>query len=296
MAFDKLLRSYQGINTLARSLIHRPAFDEVNVLLPDSGSPEARFIRAASWLYCLYFEAGRVSITFLSRLGEAYDLIRREASDQHVEAVRCLRTELHHNLGFADSDLATRMAAEGWRRKACGTVLPRTTQQWEDCYTRIVDDACSFLGKVEEVVRRIESDGEGARQHVDDWLRRLERHWSAAAFDPLIDDTKYRFARESVNTVTFRKRHVDKWRQHLDLLEDGLDFEFEATRLIEKTFLDDDGVVLPITGKDLVEEIGVKPGPVIGALLEEARRYYEVYRCRRCELINHLRAYNSNNP
>ena len=293
MSFEEVLRSRQGIDDLARSLIRRPAFDELHVRLPDPTSPEPGFIRATSWLYCLYFEAGRVSLTFLRRLGEAYSLVDRQASDQHVEAVRCLRTELHHNLGFADSDLATRTAAEGWRRKTCGTMLPQTSDHWRACYKRIVDDAHTFLGRVEAVVRHIESDGDKAQQHIDEWRQRLERNWAAPKFDPLIDNAKYRLAREALNTVAFRNRHVDRWKEHLDLLDDGFDFEFEATRLIEKTLLDTDSVVLPITGSDVIENLGVKPGPYVGTLLEEARRHFEVRRCGRDDLLTHLCHYHN---
>ena len=292
MSFEEVLRSQQGINTLARSLIGRPAFDELHVLLPDPISPEPGFIRATSWLYCLYFEAGQASLTFLRRLGEAYSLVDRGASDQHVEAVRSLRTELHHNLGFADSDLAARTAAESWRRKACGTALPQNPDQWRACYDRIVDDAYTFLGGLETVIRRIESDGDGAQQHIDEWLRRLNRNWAAAEFDPMINNAKYRLARESLNTVAFRNRHVDKWRKHLELLDDGFDFEFEATRLIEKMLLDEDSVVLPITGRDVIESLEVKLGPDVGKLLEEARRHFEVHRCSRDDLLTHLQKYN----
>lgn len=291
MSFEDVFRSYQGTNALARSLIGRPAFDELHVLLPDPGRAEPAFIRATSWLYCLYFEAGRVSITFLRRLGEAYALVNREASDWHVEIVRCLRTELHHNLGFADSDLAARTAAEAWRRKSCGTALPRTDQQWIACYQGLVGDARAFLGGLDEVVRRIEADGAAAKQHVDEWLRRLNRDWPAASFDPLIADAKYRLAREALNTVAFRNRHVDQWRKHLDLLEDGFDFSFEALRLIEKALLHEDSVVLPITGRDIVDDLGIKPGPQVGALLEEARRHFEVSPCPKADLLVHLSVY-----
>lgn len=292
MSFEEVLRSYQGINTLTRSLIGCPAFGELHVLLPDPTSPESGFIRATSWLYCLYFETGRVSLTFLRRLGEAYSLMDRETSEQHVVAVRCLRTELHHNLGFADSDLVARTAAEHWRRRSCGTAVPQTPDHWKACYKRIVDDAHTFLGGVDAVVRRIESNGHGAQQHMDEWLRCLKRDWAASAFDPLIDSAKYRLAREALNTVAFRNQHVDKWRKHLDLLEDGFDFDFETTRLIEKTLLNEDSVVLPITGKDVIESLGIKPGSRVGALLEEARRYFEVHRCNRDDLLTHLRNHN----
>jgi len=245
-------------------------------------------MRATSWLYCLYFETGRVTLTFLRQVGAAYSLVDRAAADKHVETVRCLRTELHHNLGFADSDLAARTAAESWRRRACGTALPQKPEQWRACYDRIVDDACAFLESLDTVVRRIESDGDGALQHIDEWRRRLNRNWTGAAYDPLIEDVKYRLGRGALSTVAFRNKHVDKWRKRLDLLEDGFDFQFEATRLIEKTLLDEDGVVLPITGRDLIEGLGVKPGPTVGNLLMKAQRYFEVQRCTKEELLAYL--------
>jgi len=296
MSFEEVLRSHQGINTLARSLLQRRAFDELHVLIPDPTSPEPGFLRAVSWLYCLYFEAGRVSLIFIRRLGEAYSLMDRDAGDRHVEAVRCLRTELHHNLGFADSDLTARTAAEVWRRRACGTALPRTPEQWKACYNRLVDDALAFLYSVDTVVRRLESEGDGARQHIDEWLRRLNRNWTGAAFDLLIDDAKYRLARESLNTVAFRNRHLDKWKKQLELLEDGFDFDFEATRLIERTLLDEDSVLLPITGRDVIDALGVKPGPEIGVLLGEARRHFEVHRCTKEDLLVHLQDHHNGVP
>ena len=75
-------------------------------------------------------------------------------------------------------------------------------------------------------------------------------------------------------------------------MEDRFDFDFEATRLIEKTLLDEDSVVLPITGRDVIDNLEVKPGPHVGALLEEARRYFEVHHCSRDELLTHLCEYN----
>lgn len=294
MSFEDVLRIHQGINTLSRSLLGRPAFDELHTLLPNPSSPEPGFIRAISWLYCLYFEAGRVSITFLRRLGESYSLIDREATEKHIEAVRCLRTELHHNLGFDNSDLAARTQAEFWRRRACGTAFPQVEEHWRACYDLIVNDAHNFLCRLDTVLRSLESKGDQARQHTEDWLRRLDRNWSGDKFDGLIDDAKYRLSREMLNTVAFRNRHLEKWRKQLELLEDGFDFTFEATRLIEKVLLDDDSVVLPITGQDLIDTLGVKPGPEVGALLQEARRHFEVNRVSKEDLLSHLQNHRGN--
>ena len=289
MSFEEVLRCHQRVNELSRTLLGRPAFGDLHVPIPDPARPEPGFIRATSWLYCLYFEAGRVSLTFLRRLGEAYSLLERDTTDKHVEVVRCLRTELHHNLGFADSDQAARSAAEGWRRKACGTAMPLDDGQWRKCYDCLVDDAARFLGSIDDVVRRIEADGDQAQLHIDDWLRRLQRSWLAAAFDPLVDESKCRLGRDALSTVVFRQRHVDRWRKQLDLLEDGFDFDYEATRLIEKTLLDEDSVVLPITGRDIIESLGIKPGPRVGELLEKARMRFEIAPGPKEELLAYLR-------
>jgi len=291
MNFEQVLRNHQLINTLTRSLIKRPAFNEINVLIPDPGQPEPGFMRATSWLYCLYFEGGRISINFLRRQGEAYGLMNRETSDSHIEAVRCLRTELHHNLGFADSDQQARTSAEVWRRKACGTAFPKTEKQWLKCYTLLVGEASEFLGGIEQVVRRIEADGEKASHEINQWKHRLNRSWPAPLFDPLIEDAKFRLGRPALNTVSFRNRHVERWRKHLDLLEDEFAFEREAMLLIEKALLDDSASVLPITGREIIDELKVKPGPLVGKLLEEARRFYELEKCSKDEILKHLQKY-----
>lgn len=291
MSFEQILRTQQVINSLSRSLIGRPALEDVHVLLPDPRRPEPGFMRAVSWLYCLYYEGGRVSITFLRRLGEVYGLVDRDKDDAHVEIVRCLRTELHHNLGFADSDQRARTAAEIWRRNACGTVLPEKDEQWRQCYERLVEDASTFLRGLEEVVRCVEVKGDGAAREMSDWKRRLDRNWLAADLDPLIEDAKYRLGRQSLHTIRFRNRHVDKWRKLLDYFEDGFDFEREATLLIEKTLLDEGGGILPITAGDIIRELGVKPGPVVGSLLEEVKRFYETNKCTADELLEHIRGH-----
>ena len=115
---------------------------------------------------------------------------------------------------------------------------------------------------------------------IEDFLKRQPN--SLTPLNPHI------LARGALNTVSFRNQHANMWRKCLDLLEDGFNFDFEATRLIEITLLNEDSVVLPITGTDVIEFVGVEPGPVVGALLEEARRYFEVNRSSKDELLDHL--------
>jgi hypothetical protein len=141
---------------------------------------------------------------------------------------------------------------------------------------------------VEKVVRRLEAEGASAAGQLQDWLRRLQRSWPAAAFDPLIDDAKSRLGRNALDVVAFRNRHLSRWRQHFDMLEDGFDFDREAMLLIEKTLLDDGTTVLPISGREIIEAFQLHPGPVVGRLLEEARRHCAVHPCNAEEVLEHL--------
>ncbi len=291
MSFGGVYRHYQCINRLSMSLIQRAAFDEIHVLVPDPSSPEAGFIRATSWLYCLYFEGGRPSISFFRRLGEAYEFMNRSDVDRHIEAVRCLRTELHHNLGYADSARQVREEAELWRRRACGTTLPGRPDDWLTCYNRLVEEAEEILRSIEQLVRKLEADEGAESERLDEWRRCLDHHWPAASFDLLIEEAAHRMGLRTLKTVPFRNRHVDRWRRNLDTLEDGFDFEREATLLIEKALLDDDCYVLPITGRELMQEFDIAPGPQVGRLLGEARRIHQSHPCEPHVLMDRLRDY-----
>lgn len=294
MSFDGVLRIHQQTNVLARSLLRQSPFEDVHVLIPDPNSPELAFIRAISWLYCLYYEAGHVSFSFLRNLANAHSIGNTDNRSQHFGSVRCLRTEQHHNLGLAPSDVETRTAAESWRRAACGTAVPTSDVEWRACYERVIEDACLFLTSMHRTVRLIEDSEEKIRgQYLGEWIRRLNRHYPGFLFDRLVDDAKYRLGQDALDTVVFRNRHIAKWRSHLDLLEDGFDFGAEATRLIEKTLLEDNAIVLPVGGQDVMQALGIGPGQQVGQYLEEARRYFETRACGREELIDHLRSCHS---
>ena len=260
----------------------------VNVWLPDPNRPETAFLRVTSWLYCLYFEAGRVSIRFLLRAGQADGLIDHQAAQKHLEDVRCLRTELHHNLGFEASDQTTRSSAETWRRRASGTAVPDSDGDWRRCYDAVVAEAISFLGGLEAVVRRMEGEGDRAVDRLLDWTRRLDRDWGAAELDPVIRDAAYRLGRNGLNVVAFRMRHLERWRSTFEQLEDGFDLEREAAALVEKALLDDAGSVLPISGVDVMSEFGLAPGPDVGKALAEARKLFQARPMGREELLGEL--------
>jgi hypothetical protein len=73
------------------------------------------------------------------------------------------------------------------------------------------------------------------------------------------------------------------------MLQEGYDFETEARRLIELAILMMREGALPITGRDIMGEFHIPPGPRVGALLEVARGIHNLHPCSRDELIELLR-------
>lgn len=285
MNFETILRCTEQINTLSRSILRgRPAFAEITVRLPNPENPELAFIQATSWLYCLYCEAGRVSIKFLQKCGVACSLINEENCKSHILIVQYLRTELHHNLGFGDTDLSKRNISNKWRKDNCGTADPQSNDEWNKCYIQLVSEAFIFLKQIYDIVRYIEN----SEEYTKEWYRRLERDCPAASFDPIIEDAKRRLGYLVLDTVKFRNRYYSRWKKQLDVYVD-YDFEYEATRLIENALLNENVSVLPVTGADIINILGIPAGPQVREMLIIAKEFFAKTKCTKEELLDYLR-------
>ncbi len=60
----------------------------------------------------------------------------------------------------------------------------------------------------------------------------------------------------------------------MEQLQDGFDFQFEARRLAEDSLLSEWPRLLPITGTDIITELGIPAGKAVGHALEIARGLY----------------------
>lgn len=278
MSFDSIHHGFQKINQLSQIMIQQPALSSIEVSLPAPGSgSELAFIRATSWLYCLYFEAGRGSISFLIKLAEAYQLDQVSQYKSHMENIRCLRTEFHHNLGFEGTDYQARTKAEEWRYQACGTRIPADGNDWKKCYQRLVkDEAVKFLDFLERTLRYLEQDAAESRErNIMDWRQRLQQDYPAARFDPLIEDIKFQLGKKGLDTVKFRNRYVGRWKKELEIMQEDYDFNYEASRLIESALINDSQSALPFSSTELMDYFNLPQGPDVGEYLKIANIIYK---------------------
>lgn len=253
-------------------------FLNVSHQIPNFENQELGFIRTVSWLYAHYFEAGSVGINYLNnyiRKSESLDLNCSEDIIIHAETVRVLRTQLQHNLMFdSESDAKTSQDCSEWYKQKCGTRQPHLDQHWSACNIAITSQAKLFLNLNLEAIRQIEADKDMQIIVLEGWQRRLERNHPAHEFDRVIEAAATDFGMNSLRITSFRQRHLSTWRDKLELLKDGYDFESEARFIIESSLLDEFGKVLPINAKNVMERFNIKPGPDVGIVLRAARAIY----------------------
>lgn len=260
------------------------------LLMPRFRPSELGFLRAVSWFYVLYFETGRPSIKFLSERFRTYGHDRQGDMAGHPELIDQMRTYMQHDLHIeVERNLARKRACENWFRQKCGTAVPEGEEQWYNCLMHFLDVNRLFLRLIYDCLRSIEQD-EARDQVLDDWDFRVRRYHEPHQFDAIVEEVATDLGRLNLDVVNFRKRHYQRWNKELQLLNGDYDFRREATRLIELTLISETSDRLPLTAKDVMNELHVPPGPRVGACLRRALAFYESEKCDRGELLSRLQS------
>jgi hypothetical protein len=151
-----------------------------------------------------------------------------------------------------------------------------------------LEEAFDFLEALLKVVRSIEQD-ESREEICRTWQFRIERYHPPHAFDALIAVVAADMGRNHLDPERLRRQFYNKWVQDLRLLTGSYEFAIEARKLIEHALLTVTTRVLPITGYDIMQELGVPSGPDVGRLLERAPQLYNANPCSRDMLLDQLR-------
>jgi hypothetical protein len=247
---------------------------------------EFGFHRAVSWFYVLYFETDRVNVEFLREQLVAYGIDQNES---HIRVVHQMRMYLQHNLDpTKEQNRAIQYACERWFQEQCQVPVPSTQKQWRLCLQPLLQDAYQFLTALRDCIRCIEQD-ECREDILQQWDFRRQRYHPPHEFDRLISIVAADMGRENIDVPRFRNRYYDRWTRELDVQQGSYDFEVEGRKLIEHALLTEMISVLPITGKDIIDEFNLSPGPQVGDLLRIARKLYMEEPCSRDILITKLR-------
>lgn len=266
-------------------------FGKISLKIPKMRPAELGFLHAVSWTYALYIEVGRIGVDFLQERLGAYGIDEGSKYQTHVELVIKLRTYTQHSIDPGKQhDDEIRKTCEDWFRESCGSPYPGEAIHWQKCLISLLTEVIGFLSALKKCLRAIEAD-DSRESFLLQWKLRRTRYHPAHEFDDLIVIVARDMGREALDVVRFRLKFYDGWKKDLDLLQGEYDFSLEARKLIEHALLSDTTPTLPITGLDIMQELGQAPGPKIGALLKKAREIYEAQPCNKGELIAKLKEY-----
>ena len=286
-----LIRLKDEVNTVSGRLsadeciVFRPHF----LPTPRFSSPELGFLLTVSWLYVLYFEAGKTSLEFLKKYIQVYKIDLEGHAESHIHTVGRIRTYLHHNLyPEVQRDRQTLETCEKWLEKHCQTRIPMNDEQWYNCLIPLLQEAKICLETFRNCIREIEKD-ESREQIILAWNTKLKRYHPPEEFDNLIFQVINDLGRESLDIITLRHRYYDKWVRELNKLGLDYDFSIEARKLIESTLLYELTPTLPLTSRDIIIELRIPTGKIADELLQMAKLLYDREPCSREHLLKRLK-------
>jgi hypothetical protein len=212
--------------------------------------------------------------------------------------IQIFRTVLQHNLNLSDAnDFAKLVRLEEWMAENFGISLPPTQRfwpnsesQWRILAQTLRKRARQFVTINIDTVKIILKD-EFLEDILREWIFRQTRSLPAHIFDGITNEAAGDLGLKHLDVIRLRKIHLDEWNRRLRLLPESSDAMREARRLVEQTLLVEAENFLPITGADVIETLGVAPGPEVGKFLRMARELYRKERCSSEVLLQQLRTH-----
>lgn len=118
---------------------------------------------------------------------------------------------------------------------------------------------------------------------IDEWKKLVFRNYSPYDFEKILIKVLHNLGLSGYfDTNSVVKKNIASWRNDLDVLPDGFNFEVHAYKIIERFILRRE--VIPIDGNDLVS-LGVEKGKAIPQLLIKAREIFYSNPCNKEQLL-----------
>jgi len=286
MSFAGLNGEFVDLRSLVRSVAGNNALGEISVRPPTSDD-EASFLRLIAWSYALIFEAGRITIPYLLKLPSSVAIPEGEC-ETACRNVHDLRTWTFHNLGYdSERDVARIRRVHTWFMDRCEVSPPDNAADWSRCFDDLCKDVHGVTKYCKGAVSLLLDESEYNSEVIADLNLRCDRNWPVERFDGIVADAAIRLGK-NVNIPSFRQHRINRWRQFLESVPEADNPRVRIVRLIERDLLDHFEGILPIDGNDVMNHIGLAPGPAVGDLLMLARRLYDAGVDSKRELLDAL--------
>ena len=273
MEFAELNAAVVKLRYSLNRFVGENALSEITIQHPAGDRDEASFMRLVNWSYVLLFEAGRVSIPYLIKLPSE---IPDPKSDLPAarQVVHSLRTWSSHNLNLSgERDRAILRQVKLWFVEQCGVFPPSGESAWRLSFEKLCTEVGALVEHCQGALELVLHTPDDTEDVVADLQRRIDKSWPPHKFDELVSDACARFGL-SLDVPRFRNPRLSKWREFLETVPEDDNPERRVIAMIERDILDYTNDILPITGDDVMDALGLEPGPEVGNALRRARELF----------------------
>jgi hypothetical protein len=160
---------------------------------------------------------------------------------------------------------------------------------WNQCTLALIGGADGLLQKICEFLRRLKSMPDN-NFLIEEIRRAAEGQITPYAFDSIVASAASDLGRSGTNLEKFRASHQKAWIESLGMLRDGYDFQHEARRLVEESFLANPEKS-PVSGCEVIKLLGVPQGEGVGKLLKIAQQLFDSGIRDKTQILERLREY-----
>lgn len=242
-------RKIEEINNILTILFNDNSvlfFQKTNVIKPDFLNKELSFVRLISWLYTIYFETGKSSLNIVSKsMGPA----GQQKLKEHKKIVRSLRTTLQHNIDTSGSSRDFKIVKDclAWTKKSCGKNIAVTEDDWKNASNSLISEAYDVFSEVLSTLELMTDSPAKKDIFITNWNITIHNNIPVHFFDDHISKLIKFIDIDHFDVVSYRDSHLDTWRQYMEKLTPGANYELEIKKIVESSIISDFIHIIPIS-------------------------------------------------
>jgi hypothetical protein len=254
---------------------------------PALASPQHGFVTTTIWLSSWISEAWGISMSFLASQSDWVNIDAHEAKEFQRILGR-LRTLFAHNLDPGTTrDRNTRDACYLWFKSACGSKVP-SDEQWAQCLVVLLKSAEEYLSVAIKIARAIEQHPD-ANDLCKRWSIRLSRTDAEVDYLSSLQRAAGDLGLQNLNLHKMRNRYAQKWTESLAVLAATANLDDHITRHMEQALIAESSRLVPVTARDVMEQLNLGPGESVADALRLAQVIYSMRpNLERRMLLEHL--------
>lgn len=236
------------INTLISHLFNNSEvvfFTKVSVIRPNFQNKELSFVRLVTWLYTLYFEAGKDSLKVIkSSMGSD----SKKLYTKNSKLVNNFRTKLHHNLDRSSTrNFKIESDCHEWTKSVCNKSIPTSEEEWEKCSIKLLDEAFNVLNAIASELELMTDTPTQKEIFIFNWNASKEKCLKPFVYDEIITKSLALINQRNVDVVSYRQKYLEDWNKSISLLSSDANYEIEAKKIVESSIVKDFLIRLPVT-------------------------------------------------